>query len=163
MEQFRIPPKGLYRPTFEHDAFGVGFVADISGNKSYDILRRSVRALANLTHRGAMDADAKTGDGAGVLTQIPSKLFAREAELLGYRAVESEDLAVGMIFLSQRDTLSNDRYRIIIDEAIDHYGLSLVGWRPVPVDNSVLGDRAAELKPDIQQVLIARPDRIVRR
>ena len=98
MRHFRIPTRGLYRPEFEHDACGVGFVADISGNKSYDILQRSVRALANLTHRGAMDADAKTGDGAGVLTQIPAKLFAREAERLGYRVVDSEDLAVGMIF-----------------------------------------------------------------
>jgi glutamate synthase domain-containing protein 1 len=160
MHRFSIPKSGLYRPEFEHDACGVRFVADISGNRSHDILRRSVRALANLTHRGAMDADAKTGDGAGVLTQIPTKLFAREAGRLGFREVESNNLAVGMIFLSQSDSLSNDRYRMIIDEAVDHYGLDLIGWRPVPVDNSVLGDRAADLKPDIQQVLVARAERM---
>ena len=146
---------GLYRPEFEHDACGVGFVADIRGNRNSEIMRHAVLALANLTHRGAMDADAKTGDGAGVLTQIPGRLIVREAERLGYRAPRAEDLAIGMLFLSQ-DTVSNDRYRIIVDEATDHYGLTLIGWRTVPVDRTVLGDRAAELMPDIQQVLIAR-------
>ncbi len=150
---------GLYRPEFEHDACGVGFVADIGGNRNGEIMRRAVLGLANLTHRGAMDADAKTGDGAGVLTQIPGRLIVREAERLGYRAPRAEDLAIGMLFLSQ-DRVTNDRYRIIVDEATDHYGLVLIGWRSVPVDRTVLGDRAAELMPDIQQVLIARGERM---
>ena len=151
--------KGLYRPEFEHDACGVGFVADIRGNRNSEIMRHAVLGLANLTHRGAMDADAKTGDGAGVLTQIPGRLIVREAERLGYSAPRAEDLAIGMLFLSQ-DSTTNDRYRIIVDEATDHYGLVLIGWRTVPVNRTVLGDRAAELMPDIQQVLIARGNRM---
>ncbi|MDA0747355.1 MAG: glutamate synthase large subunit [bacterium] len=151
-----LSARGLYRPEFEHDACGVGFVADISGRKNHRIVQGAVQALANLTHRGAMDADAKTGDGAGVLTQIPEKLFAREAEGLQFRLPEGDGLAVGMIFLPRWDAVANDRCRIVIEEAIDHYDLVLVGWRPVPVDESVLGDKAAEMKPDIQQVLVQR-------
>ena len=156
MQQQTAPAGGLYRPEFEHDACGVGFVADISGQRSHEIVRKAVLALANLTHRGAMDADAKTGDGAGVLTQIPTKLFAQEAERLVHRLPDGKDLAVGMIFLPRQDVMVNDRCRIIIEEAIDHYDLDFIGWRPVPVDESVLGDTAAELRPDIQQVLIGR-------
>ncbi len=158
MQQHTAPFRGLYRPEFEHDACGVGFVADISGQKSRNIVRRAVRALANLTHRGAMDADAKTGDGAGVLTQIPAKLFARETERLVHRLPDEGDLAVGMIFLPRQDVMANDRCRIIVEEAIDHHNLDFIGWRAVPVDESVLGDTAAEMRPDIQQVLIGRAE-----
>ena len=82
---------GLYHPRFEHDSCGVGFVAEISGNRSHAILRLAIQSVINLTHRGAVDADAKTGDGAGVLTQIPEKLFWREAEKLGVHLSSSSD------------------------------------------------------------------------
>ena len=151
---------GLYRAEFEHDACGVGFVADITGHRSHEIVRKAVQAVANLTHRGAMDADAKTGDGAGILTQIPRMLFRREVEQLGRRAFEREDLAVGMIFLPRLDAAANNRCRVTIEEALDHHDLNFFGWRQVPVEVSVLGDTAAGLLPDIQQVLIGRPDRM---
>lgn len=157
MQQRCNPRKGLYHPEFEHDACGVGFIADITGHRSYEIVRKAVQAVANLTHRGAVDADAKTGDGAGILTQIPRKLFSREVERLGHRALEGEDLAVGMIFLPRLDAAANNRCRVTIEEAVDHYDLTFFGWRQVPVEVSVLGDTAAELLPDIQQVLIGRP------
>ena len=100
---------GLYRSEYEHDACGVGFVADITGYASHDILQKAVEALANLTHRGARDADAKTGDGAGVLTQIPLELFAHELQQSDAPECGPGDLAVGMIFLPRDDATSNDR------------------------------------------------------
>ncbi|MDP6776075.1 MAG: glutamate synthase large subunit, partial [Candidatus Latescibacteria bacterium] len=149
---------GLYRPEYEHDACGVGFVADITGYASHDILQKAVEALANLTHRGARDADAKTGDGAGVLTQIPLELFAHELQQSDAPECGPGDLAVGMIFLPRDDATSNDRCRIIIEEAVDHHDLVFIGWRQVPVDAMVLGDTAAAQQPDIRQVLIGRPE-----
>lgn len=94
---------GLYSPAFEHDACGVGFVADIAGNRSHKILKQALRSVINLTHRGAVDADAKTGDGAGVLTQIPGKLFRKELQKLGSHIGAPDELGVGMIFLPRED------------------------------------------------------------
>src|SRR5438105_13171900 len=97
---------GLYDPRFEHDACGVGFVARLSGEPGHDIVAKAVEAVANLSHRGAVAADGKSGDGSGVLTQIPRRLFAREAERLGLGRLEDTDLlGIGMFFLPQTDTV----------------------------------------------------------
>src|SRR3990172_1922413 len=93
----------LYRPEQERDECGVGFVANVSGKREYRILDMALECVTNLTHRGAMDADAKTGDGAGVLFQVPQAFFLGEAARLGARVERSEDLAVGMVFLPRRD------------------------------------------------------------
>src|SRR5919199_5071388 len=89
----------LYEPRLEHDACGVGFVADVAGKASHDIVQKALASVVNLTHRGAVSADARSGDGAGVLTQIPRQLLLAELERAGRRAVEAERLAVGMFFL----------------------------------------------------------------
>jgi len=89
----------LYHPSFEHDSCGVGFVANISGRRNHWILEKAIEAVVNLTHRGAVDADAKTGDGAGILTQVPLTLFQKEVEKLGFQVLDPRDIAVGMIFL----------------------------------------------------------------
>ncbi len=149
--------KGLYDPQFEHDSCGVGFVANISGNHSHAILRLAIQSVINLTHRGAVDADAKTGDGAGVLTQIPEKLFRRELEKLGVHLSSSSDLAVGMIFLPRHDLSAQERCRTIIEELLSYYEFPLLGWRPVPIDASILGDKALTTMPEIQQILVGRP------
>lgn len=146
----------LYDPYYEHDSCGVGFVADISGNESHRIVELAIEAVVKLTHRGAVDADAKTGDGAGVLTQIPRKLFRKEINRLGYRISDDKDFAVGMIFLPKDNPVAQERCKTIVEEVVEHNGLVLFGWRPVPVDNSVLGDKAASTKPEILQVLMGR-------
>src|ERR687883_394487 len=91
-------PVGLYDPSFEHDACGVGFVARLSGQPGHDIVLKAVEAVANLSHRGAVAADGKSGDGSGVLTQLPLRLLRREAERLGIRLAEDELIGVGMLF-----------------------------------------------------------------
>jgi len=149
---------GLYDPRFDHDACGVGFVATTSG-RSHAILRQGLEAVANLTHRGAVSADGKSGDGAGLLTQIPHRLLVPELHRLKVRVPRHTDLGVGMIFLPQ-DNRRRARARAIIEEAIITEGLVLFGWRSVPVSVSALGDEAARTRPEIEQVLIGRPERL---
>ncbi|MEE9551223.1 MAG: hypothetical protein V3W08_12575 [Candidatus Binatia bacterium] len=107
----------LYHPEFEHDGCGVGFVADIGGNRSHRILEQALRSIINLTHRGAVDADAKTGDGAGVLTQVPAKLVAKELEKLGFHLGGRDDVGVGMVFLPRTDPEAQKTSRAIIEES----------------------------------------------
>ena len=151
---------GLYRPEYEHDACGVGFVADIQGRRSHAVLDHALTAVVNMAHRGAASADGKTGDGAGVLTQIPRKFFVRELASLGLEAPAEDDLAVGMIFLPREPQDVLQACIQIIEEAIAGEGLTLLGWRQAPTDPSVLGERALAAMPDIRQVLIARPERV---
>ncbi len=150
----------LYDPRYEHDSCGVGFVAHIHGQKSHQILRWGIEAVINLTHRGAVAADAKTGDGAGVLTQIPEKLFRKEAKRLGFNLAEEDSFAVGMIFLPREDAVARERCITTIEEVLSHYDLPLLGWRPVPVDVSALGDKASATRPDIQQIFVKKPPRL---
>ena len=148
---------GLYRPAQEHDACGVGFVANITGKREFAIVEKATLAVINLTHRGAVSADAKTGDGAGVLTQIPVPLFEKVLESLEIRLDVARDLGVGMVFFPGRDESATERCRTILEAACRHYGLAVIGWREVPVDRSVLGDKAMDEAPQIEQMLIARP------
>ena len=146
----------------ERDSCGVGFVANISGKKSHAILEKGIEAVVNLTHRGAVDADAKTGDGAGILTQLPVKFFRKEVERLGHRPPKEEDLAVGMFFFPRKDQgfLAQERCRAIVEEVVSRQGIRIFGWRHVPVDSSALGDKAASTRPEIEQLLMERPSHI---
>jgi glutamate synthase domain-containing protein 2/glutamate synthase domain-containing protein 1/glutamate synthase domain-containing protein 3 len=148
---------GLYDPAFEHDACGVGLVASIKGARSNAILRKALTCVCSLIHRGAMDADAKTGDGAGVLTQIPYKLFRPEVEKMGYKLFQDSDLGVGMMFLPN-DPYTQARCRHITEVALGEHKLFIFGWRTVPVNPAVLGEKALRTCPDIEQILIGRPD-----
>ena len=145
----------LYDPRFEHDACGVGFVADINGNKSRHVLDKALEAVVNLTHRGAVSADAKTGDGAGVLTQIPSALFVPEAARFGATVSNDGDLAVGVVFLPAADP---GPARRLIEDAVRGCGMTVLGWREAPVDASVVGDEALATLPRIEHVLVAWPE-----
>ncbi len=149
--------RSLYRPEAEHDACGVGFIAQISGKKSNQVLRYGLQSLCRLAHRGAVDADAKTGDGAGVTTQIPYKIFGPEVAKLGHKLFNDSDLAVGMIFLPHDNAYAQARAKAIIEEVLRKRLLFLFGWRPVPTNISLLGDKAASTMPRIEQVLIGRP------
>ncbi|MGY8693438.1 MAG: glutamate synthase large subunit [Verrucomicrobiia bacterium] len=153
-----IIPSPLYKKEYEHDACGVGFLANINGVKSHDLLKKAIQALKSLAHRGAVDADAITGDGAGVLTQIPYPLFREFLEEKGKKLYSDEDLGVGVIFLPKDDEYAQARAKKIVENAIKGEHLSVLGWRDVPVDDSCLGQKAKETQPRIVQVLIAKTD-----
>ena len=146
----------LYHPDQERDACGVGFVVDVSGKRSHRILEMALESVTNLTHRGALDADAKTGDGAGVLLQIPAAFFAEEAARLGAKNVRPEDLAVAMVFLPGRDEPAAARCRTAFEAAVGREGLDVFGWREVPVDDSDLGASAVRSQPRVEQLLVGR-------
>lgn len=147
--------QGLYDPQFEHDSCGVGFVADLKGRKSHEIVEKGQKLLCNLTHRGALGADPKTGDGAGLLLQIPHKFFVQACKVLDFELPEAGDYAVGMLFLPQ------DRERQhfcgeIIESIIVEEGLRVIGWRHVPVDLNHVGQQASEVQPSIRQIFIGK-------
>jgi glutamate synthase domain-containing protein 1 len=146
-------PQGLYDPRFEHDACGIGFVASIKGHKSHDIIQKGIQVLLNLTHRGACGCDPETGDGAGILIQIPHKLFARECASLGFTLPPGGEYGVGMTFLPvephQRLSCEGILERIIREE-----GLTVLGWRDTPVDGDAIGRVARASQPYIQQIFI---------
>src|SRR5690242_1083804 len=153
MTSFSRPPRrGLYDPRFEHDACGIGFVARLSGAASHEILAMALTAVGNMAHRGGVGADGKSGDGAGVLTQIPRAFFARELTLLGVD-YPADDLAVGMLFLPQ-DEEQRAAARQLFEQGLARHGLTLFGWRTVPVDAAALGERAREMRPVIEQALV---------
>ncbi len=154
------PPagQGLYDPANEHDACGVGFVVNMRGEKSHDIVRWGLEILVNLTHRGACGCDPLTGDGAGILTQIPHDFFQAKAGELNIELPPRGDYGIGVVFLpnddEQRHFCEAEFERIVAAE-----GQVFLGWRDVPVDNSVLGVTARAVEPTIRQVFIARgPD-----
>lgn len=146
----------LYDPFQERDACGTGFVARVSGTPGRDIVDFALESLANLTHRGAMDADARTGDGAGILTPLPIGLFRRELARLGVRLQDPEDLGVGMVFLPSKDGAAQARVQQLIELAVQREGLDVLGWRVVPVRPEVLGEKALATLPDIRQVFIGK-------
>jgi glutamate synthase (NADPH) large chain len=150
------PAQGLYNPAQEHDACGIGFVASICGEKSHDIVSKGVQVLLNLAHRGACGCDAETGDGAGILIQIPHKFYARECAKLGFDLPLPGDYGVGVTFLPVE---KHPRLQCegILERIVHEEGLSLVGWRDMPCHASAIGRVARASQPYIQQVFIGRP------
>ncbi len=153
------PAYPLYDPRWEHDACGTGFLAQISGVASHLLVQTALQALANLTHRGAQDADAKTSDGAGLLTQIPKTLLCEELLAQHISPPDPADLAVGMIFLPSQDRspTAYTHSRQIIEQTLNELGLHRFHWRNPPIDYSVLGTRARATVPSIVQILLTRP------
>ena len=150
--------QGLYDPRNEHDACGVGFVAHIKGAKSHAIVEQGLLILRNLTHRGAVGADAKAADGAGILIQMPDRLLREEMAKQDVPLPPPGQYGVGMVFLP-REPASRRACEYEIERAVKDEGQELLGWRDVPVDNSDLGDSVRALEPVIRQVFIGRgPD-----
>ncbi len=151
---------GLYNSDFEHDSCGVGFVADLNGRKSHKILKIALECLVRMHHRGASGAEEATGDGAGILTQLPHNFFARECERLHIILPAPNEYAVGMMFLpndlSEREHCERTFERI----AADH-DLHVLGWRDVPTNNWNLGESTKKAQPFIRQVFIGKTDKIV--
>ncbi|HLP17958.1 MAG TPA: glutamate synthase large subunit [Bacteroidota bacterium] len=143
----------LYDPKNEHDACGIGFVVNIKGEKSHDIITQGIEILINLTHRGACGCDPETGDGAGITIQIPHKFFARECAELGFELPTPGEYGVGMVFLPV-DPQARLQCEGIIDRTVQEEGLSVLGWRDTPVDASAIGRIARSSQPYIQQIFI---------
>jgi glutamate synthase (NADPH/NADH) large chain len=149
------PAQGLYDPRGEHDACGIGFVANIKGQKSHDIIVKGIQVLINLTHRGACGCDPETGDGAGVLIQIPHKFFTRECAKLGFTLPPAGEYGVGMVFLPV-EPHARLRTEGIVERIVVEEGLSVRGWRDTPINGTAIGRVARNSQPYIQQIFIAR-------
>ena len=161
----------LYRPEFEHDACGVGFVARKTGQAGHDILQLALEAVGRMEHRSAIDADGLSGDGAGILTQIPHKLLAAEIDDLP----EPGDYALGMLFLPQRDGIQEtdavvEWIKLTLNSSLSPTGSqskienrqSKIIWRSVPINPDSLGQTARRTRPAIKQIIIRRPPHVDR-
>ncbi len=148
-------PQGLYDPRFEHDACGIGFVANVKGQKSHEIIVKGIQVLMNLTHRGACGCDSETGDGAGVLIQIPHAYFARECAELGFTLPPAGEYGVGMTFLPVEPP-ARQRCEGVIEKIVRDEGLTVLGWRDTPIESDAIGRVARGSQPYIQQIFVSR-------
>jgi glutamate synthase (NADPH/NADH) large chain len=150
MEHKKFPiPVGLYDPSFEHDACGIGFVAHIKGAKSHDIVQRGLTVLLNMDHRGATSSDNKTGDGAGILLQMPHDFFLSQ----GVSLPEPGRYGAGLVFLPVAEEEAEFCVEVL-NRFIEAEGLKLIQWRNVPVDSSVIGEIARSTEPIIRQIFV---------
>jgi glutamate synthase (ferredoxin) len=152
------PPKqGLYDPRFEHESCGVGFVVNIKGKKSHPIVQQALQVLRNLQHRGACGSEANTGDGAGILMQVPHAFLEQACREMKFNLPGPGEYGVGMVFLPPHPA---ERYKceVLFEDIVATEGLRLLGWRTVPTEHSSLGQTAIASEPVVRQVFIARPD-----
>ncbi|NEP54264.1 MAG: glutamate synthase subunit alpha, partial [Moorea sp. SIO3C2] len=156
MTRTTVPQKqGLYDPQYEHDACGVGFIVHQKGQKSHSIVEQALTILLNLDHRGAVGAEPNTGDGAGILMQMPDKFMRKVAAAQGITLPEAGQYGVGMIY-SSPDEASRLKGREAYEKVVIEEGQKVLGWRDVPTDNSSLGETARASEPFMQQVFIQR-------
>ena len=156
MQSYGLPKKqGLYDPALEHDACGMGFVVNIKGEKSHDIIDEALTVLENLSHRGASGADENTGDGAGILIQIPHDFFKRECNVLGFNLPEKGSYGVGMIFAHKYDDFRKTQMETF-ERIVQEEGQKILGWREVPIDMTTVGEGAKAVMPRFIQVFIEK-------
>ena len=148
----------VYSKEMEHDACGVGLIASTEGKKSRKVVEYGINALKAVWHRGAVDADGKTGDGAGIHLEIPSNFFAEKIELTGHKHDDSE-ICVGMIFLPRNNYAAQENSRTLVETKLTKSNFSIYGWRQVPVNPKVLGEKANQTRPEITQVLFKHNDK----
>src|SRR5499426_3052885 len=152
------PAQGLYDPRHEHDACGVGFVVDIKGRKSHAIVRQALQVLINLLHRGACGCEPNTGDGAGILLQMPDKFLRRECARLGIGLPARGAYGAGLVFLP-RDLVQRDLVQNLLQAIVEEEGQRALGWRDVPTDDGLLGASAVSAEPHIKQIFVGQgPD-----
>src|SRR6202789_1082642 len=147
--------QGLYDPRNEHDACGIGFVVNIQGVKSHDIIVKGLQILINLAHRGACGCDPETGDGAGILIQIPHKFFERECANLGFTLPTPGEYGVGMVFLPV-DPHDRILCEGILEKSAREQGLTVLGWRDTPINGNMIGRVARSSQPYIAQIFVRR-------
>jgi glutamate synthase (NADPH/NADH) large chain len=149
MKKERPQQQGLYRQEFEHANCGIGFVAHLKGRKSHSIIKQGLDILTNMTHRGAEGADSKTGDGAGVLIQIPRDFYL----IQGYSLPPEGQFGTGLVFFPQDSTDASKCQEVFVN-IIKEEGVKLIGFREVPRDNTVIGDISRAAEPEILQILL---------
>ena len=151
-----IPEKqGLYDPQYAHDSCGIGFVVNVKGEKSHGIVRDAVTVLTNLTHRGARGAEANTGDGAGILVQIPHTFLQKKVARRGFTLPAPGEYGVGVVYLPPDPTYRR-AIEIHFEQIIASEGQRVLGWRSVPVNNAALGETAKRAEPKMRLIFIAR-------
>ncbi|MEC8572059.1 MAG: glutamate synthase large subunit, partial [Pseudomonadota bacterium] len=146
---------GLYAEEEEHSSCGVGLVVSVDGARSRKVVEAGIDALKAIWHRGAVDADGKTGDGAGIHVQIPAPFFYDQVRRTGHEPREDQLLAVGQVFLPRTDFGAQERCRTIVETEVLRMGYYIYGWRHVPVDVTCLGEKANATRPEIEQILIS--------
>ncbi|MFC5404988.1 glutamate synthase large subunit [Cohnella soli] len=151
--------QGMYDPQFEKDACGMGFVAHIKGKKSHEIVEQALTLLFNMEHRGGQGSEPNTGDGAGILMQIPHRFFQAETEKLGFTLPEPGDYAVAMVFLPNEEAVRRN-HESIFESIVAKEGQTLLGWRTVPTNDSMLGQSSKKVKPFVRQAFIARSEKL---
>lgn len=157
MRQEGYRQRGLYSPSFEHDACGIGAVADIHGRPSHRTVDDALKIVEKLEHRAGKDAEGKTGDGVGILVQISHRFFSRAAAGAGFSLPGERDYGVGMFFFPQ-DTLRRGQAKKMFEIIVEKEGMSFLGWRTVPVCPDILGQKARDKMPFIEQAFVARPE-----
>jgi glutamate synthase (ferredoxin) len=150
-----MPAQGLYDPRHEHDACGVGFVVHIKGQKTHSIVSQALRLLVNLLHRGACGCEANTGDGAGILMQMPDRFLRKEAARVGITLPPERGYGAGLVFLP-RDPVVRERVETLFEEIVIDEGQLVLGWREVPTDDRELGPSAVAVEPVFKQIFIGR-------
>tara|TARA_B100000965_G_scaffold115315_1_gene95144 strand:+ start:13476 stop:17990 length:4515 start_codon:yes stop_codon:yes gene_type:complete len=151
----KLKKNHIYKNEFEHDNCGVGLVASIEGESRRDIVEKGIEALKAVFHRGAVDADGKTGDGAGIMVEVSKSFFSKQVSRTGHKANEENLLGVGMIFLPKRDFGAQEKCRAIVEYEIIKADMNIFGWRQVPVNTEILGDKANYTKPEIEQIIFS--------
>ncbi|MBT8360839.1 MAG: glutamate synthase subunit alpha, partial [Deltaproteobacteria bacterium] len=151
--------QGLYRPEFEHSSCGIGFVANLKGRKNHKIVSDALYMLSRMEHRGGTGFDIKSGDGAGILIQIPDALFQNECPKVGIELPDFDEYGVCMAFFPS-DSGKRSECKSILEKNIKKTGLRLLGYRKVSDDNSDLGQASKDTEPSVQQVFIRRPEQM---
>ncbi len=152
-----LVPGSLHRLSAERDNCGMGAIAQIHGKRSFEIIDMALTSVCNMTHRGAVDADMKTGDGSGILSQIPYPLFLKAAEKLGTKLESESDLAVAVFFLPLNDAAGQKQIKALAEDVVAKRGITVIGWREVPVNPDALGKIALVSRPHIEHLLLKKP------
>lgn len=152
----KVLKNGLYDATFEHDNCGIGAVVNMKGIKSHTVVRDALKIVENLEHRAGKDAEGKTGDGVGILTQIPHRFFQKMGQSLGIAIGEEREYGVGMFFFPNDEQKRKQAMRMF-EVIVEKEGMDMLGWREVPTDPSVLGEKALACKPAIYQAFVQKP------
>ena len=156
MNEARLGEAGIYNPQMEHDNCGVGFIASVDGKPNRAVVEAAIEALESIWHRGAVDADGMTGDGAGIHIAIPRDFFIEHIARTGHQD-DGGKLAVGMVFLPRQDLSEQETCRCIVEQEILAMGYAIYGWRQVPTDTKALGQKAMATRPEIEQIMFSMP------
>ena len=157
--QIPNPNKSLYTPQLEKDSCGTGLIANLNGEKSHKLVLDALSMLSCMEHRGAIGADPKSGDGAGILLQNPHDFFVKKCRELGIDLPDFGDYGVGMLFFPKDKNL-RDQCRILFNDYIDESGFELLGYRKVPVDHDVIGAMPRSVEPRIEQVFVKPKEKL---